>query len=118
MYSNAARKEFGYDPFRISKYPTRVHAPQASSGMALGKDSALKAVFEPVIMRLREADIIEHYSRSTYYYWRPEKEEFPLTALNLRHMVIGYSMYFIGTVISIIIFAYEMWMKRRLLFPV
>ncbi len=60
--SRAVRNQYGYDPFRLSKYPTRLSPIHA--GFVMDKNSALKTLFEPVIMRLREADIIEQLSRS------------------------------------------------------
>ena len=111
--SNKDMKRFGYLPFRLSKYPTRIHPKYA--GLVIAKYSALKAIFEPVIMRLNEADIIEHYSRSTYYYWKPEKEELPKTPLNLEHMLIGYVIYIIGVAISILAFFMEMPRNRKTL---
>ena len=107
VFSNLDRQRYGYLPFRLSKYPTRIHG--SHSGFAIKKESVLKALFQPIIMRLTEAVIIEHFSRSTsYYYWRSEKEEVPTMPLNLQHMMIGYVMYCIGLFISALIFTGEL----------
>ncbi len=105
------RQIYGSLPFRLSKYPSRMFPSHA--GIVITKKSALKAIFEPIIMRLIEADIIEHYSRSSYYYLWPEKEELPRTPLNLQHMMIGYVIYFIGLLTSVLSFLMELVKNRK-----
>ena len=105
LYSIREQKIYGYAPFRLSKYPNRIHP--SKSGFIINKNSALKTIFQPVIMRLIEADIIEHYSRSSYNYWTPGKEEIPKAPLNIQHMMIGYAIYIIGLSISILTFYVE-----------
>ena len=105
LKSNNDRERYGYLPFRLSKYPTRIHPKHA--GVVITKESKLKDIFYPVVLRLIEADIIEHYSRSSYYYWRPEKEEKPNTPLNLQHMMIGFYVCISGLVVSVLIFSCE-----------
>ena len=100
LNSNKDKQIFGYLPFRLSKYPTRVSLTHA--GLIIPKDSALRPIFYPIIMRLIEADIVEHYARSSYYIWGAEKKELPEKPLNLQHMLIGFSIFFMGIFLSVL----------------
>ncbi len=103
--SNLARKRFGYDPFRISKFPARVYT-STMSGIPVKKYGGLMEVLEPVMWRLRQGDIIEHYLKSVYT-WIPESNEIPPEPIDIRHFVLGLGVSLIGLFLALLAFLFE-----------
>ncbi len=103
--SNLARKRFGYDPFRISKFPARVYT-STMSGIPVKKYGGLKEVLEPSMWRLRQGGIIEYYLQSVYT-WIPESIEVPPKPIDIRHVVLSLSMSLVGLFMAFLAFMWE-----------
>ncbi len=81
--------------------------PFSYAGIVLPKHTPLKSMFEPIVRRLREGGIIDQYTKSYYYYWKPEVEEDELFPIGILHLIIPVSVYFVGLFIAFVAFMVE-----------
>ncbi len=101
-YFKYSYERYGYEPFRISKKPAKAYPSLA--GIVIPKYSPLKQMFDPVVLSLRQAGIIDQYTRSYYYYWRPESIEDKPKPLNIMHLLIPIGLLVSGLFLSLLIF--------------
>ena len=56
---------------------------------------------------MREGDFITQLTRAQYPSWRPEKENTPLTAIDVRHLMFGMAAYVVGIFLAAVSLAFE-----------
>ena len=100
----------GRQPFRISKEPATQY--ESTAGVVIRKFSPLKDVLEPIINRLRQADIIDQFTRSYYYFWAPDAEDKELLPLGFNHLIIVLEISGVGFLISFCILLFEVMLYK------
>ncbi len=101
-YAMDVRARWGYDPFRISKEVARLYHRHA--GLPIKKGSVLKKLFDPQVLAMRSAGLLQYFVKS---WWLSEVIDEPLEPIDLRHFVLGFSMFVAGLILGVLAFIYE-----------
>ncbi len=105
-YALEVRRRWGYDPFRISKNTADVYA--FNSGIPIQKDSCLFEVFNQQVWFMRSGGIPDHFMGKIDI---EEQLDEPLEPIDMRHVLVGLGMYFIGLLMALLAFLYEVFLK-------
>ncbi len=104
QYQAKSRQRWGYDPFRISNSPSRIH--HTNSGMPIKKNSILKEVFDPQLWAMRSGGLELFYLQNRYIKEAPLGER--LEPIDMRHLLIGVGIFLVGLLISGLAFLHEL----------
>ncbi len=96
---------YGYNPFRLGTGTVRAYI--FHYGTILNKYSALYDLFNPYIMRMRQADIIDHFTRSHLWFWQPDPPDDEVHPVGLSHLLMGWGMFGGGVILCIATFVLE-----------
>ncbi len=107
-YAMDVRARWGYDPFRISKEVARLYHRHA--GLPIKKGSVLKKIFDPQVLAMRSAGLLQYFVKS---YYLVEVIDEPLEPIDLRHFLLGFGVYFAGLILSGLAFMYEYFLKGK-----